>query len=156
MTHSCSVRMTHTKNKICPWARNGIGDFIHAEGVQALCIPGATPARGRLWYLALRPCPPAKMFRSVCFGVSFHEQSRVISPECRSKRWSHHKGDHGSERFLWRHTFNERGDPCCSCRRWNSIFPPFKRWIPGPRKNWNSKLAAQLPLDSRAASSPRW
>jgi hypothetical protein len=34
MTHFCSLRLTHTKNTICRWARDGASDIIHAEGVR--------------------------------------------------------------------------------------------------------------------------
>ena len=48
MTHLCSVRVTHTKNTICPWARKMASDIIHAEGVRFAVPSSAPPARNLL------------------------------------------------------------------------------------------------------------
>ena len=42
MTHLCSDRVTHTKNTICPGARKGASDIIHAEGVR-FAVPSSAP-----------------------------------------------------------------------------------------------------------------
>src|ERR1039457_4548263 len=39
VTHLCSDRVTHAKNRPCPRARDETGGFIGAERAQGLCIP---------------------------------------------------------------------------------------------------------------------
>ena len=41
-THLCAVRVTHTKNTICPRAREEASDIIHAEGVR-FAVPSSAP-----------------------------------------------------------------------------------------------------------------
>src|SRR5713101_3585459 len=48
MTHFCSLKLTHTKNTICTWARRGASDIIHAEGVRGVLPSSAPKARNGL------------------------------------------------------------------------------------------------------------
>ena len=45
MTHFCSLRLTHPKNTICPQARDGASNIIHAEGVRGAVSSSAPQAR---------------------------------------------------------------------------------------------------------------
>src|ERR1017187_5389213 len=45
MTHFCSLRLTHSKNTICPRARDGASNIIHAEGVRGAVSSSAPQAR---------------------------------------------------------------------------------------------------------------
>jgi hypothetical protein len=46
VTHLCSDRVTHAKNRPCPRARDETGGFIRAEGAQGLCIPPTSRSPG--------------------------------------------------------------------------------------------------------------
>ena len=48
MTHFCSLKLTHTKNTTCTWARRGASDIIHAEGVRGVLPSSAPKARNGL------------------------------------------------------------------------------------------------------------
>src|ERR1039458_687007 len=111
MTHFCSLRLTHTKNTICRRARNGASDIIHAEGVRGDFPSSAPKARNPLTSHEEAACAGERIDRrravasphSICraarkallpggktppnwrwWWVTFGEQSRIISPECRS------------------------------------------------------------------------
>ena len=110
MTHFCSLRLTHTKNTFCRRARNGASDIIHAEGVRGDFPSSAPKARNPLTSHEEAACAgegidgrrAAASLHSICraarkallpggktppnwrwWRVTFGEQSRVISPECR-------------------------------------------------------------------------
>jgi hypothetical protein len=46
--HLCSDRVAHTKNRICPLARENASDIIHAEGVRFAVPSSAPPTRKAL------------------------------------------------------------------------------------------------------------
>lgn len=67
MTHLCSFRVTHTKNRLATGQRTQISDFIHAEGVPVLFFSqGELPT-----YDQLRFCPAPRELHSDRFGGSF-------------------------------------------------------------------------------------
>ena len=55
VTHLCSDRVTHAKNRPCPRARNETGSFIRAEGAQGLCIPPTNRSPGSPWHPGYAP-----------------------------------------------------------------------------------------------------
>ena len=111
MTHFCSLRLTHTKNTICRRARGEPSDIIHAEGVRGDFPSSAPKARNGLRLQEETACAGETIDRQGRQGqpaqhlpygknallpggktppngpwwwVTFGEQSRVISCECRS------------------------------------------------------------------------
>jgi hypothetical protein len=115
MTHFCSLRLTHTKNTFCRRARDGANDIIHAEGVrgdfpssapkarnaltsqeEAACVGERLDAGGRQGQPAQHlPCDKKALLPGdktppnwPWWWVTFGEQSRVISRECRSTDWA--------------------------------------------------------------------
>src|SRR3990172_2391021 len=111
MTHFCSLRLTHTKNTICRRARGEPSDIIHAEGVRGDFLSSAPKARNGLRLQEETACAGETIDRQGRQGqpaqhlpygknallpggktppngpwwwVTFSEQSRVISRECRS------------------------------------------------------------------------
>jgi hypothetical protein len=111
MTHFCSLRLTHPKNTFCGTARDGASDIIHAEGVrgdfpssapkarnaltsqeEAACADERLDAGGRQGQPAQHlPCGKKALLPGdktppnwPWWWVTFGEQGRVISRECRS------------------------------------------------------------------------
>ena len=80
VTHLCSDRVIHAKNRPCPLARDETGDFIRAEGAQGLCIPPTSRSPGSPGCPG-RALPCAKWS---FWWVSFREQTWVTSHERRS------------------------------------------------------------------------
>src|SRR3990172_864063 len=112
MSHFCSLRLTHTKNTICRRARGEPSDIIHAEGVRGDFPSSAPKARNGLRLQEETACAGETIDRQGRQGqpaqhlpygknallpggktppngpwwwVTFSEQSRVISRECRRR-----------------------------------------------------------------------
>ena len=79
--HLCSDRVTHAKNRPCPWARSESGDFIRAEGAQGLCIPPKRAGCQAVLAIQTAHLPCAK---SPFWWVTFREQTWITSRERRS------------------------------------------------------------------------
>src|SRR5258706_15843425 len=113
MTHLRSLRLTHTKNTICHRARNWASNIIHAEGVRvvlpssapkarnALMSQQGTAGRGEMIDRRKAEGPRREAFargqesglpanralpNQGGWWVTFGEQSRSISRECRRIR----------------------------------------------------------------------
>ena len=67
MTHLCSVKVTHTKNTICPLAREEASDIIHAEGVR-FAVPSSAPQARKVLSLRKDIRAPMKTAIGPCAG----------------------------------------------------------------------------------------
>jgi hypothetical protein len=101
MTHLCSDRVTHTKNRICPRAREETNDIINAEGVRVASPSSAPKVRNSFPAstnrLAIQSSQPRA---SVCPHPDFAQwqtpcrSAKCVSPACgaglflASKVWS--------------------------------------------------------------------
>src|ERR1035441_5843619 len=71
VTHLCSDRVTHAKNRPCPRARNETGSFIRAEGAQGLCIPPTNRSPGSPWHPGYAPDRKSTRLNSSHLGISY-------------------------------------------------------------------------------------